>query len=183
MSRRRFRRPQPTSDQRSPEERLEALVREPNRARAQRMLGRVRQDLDARPEPGPWIVAARTLSERLIISFDALYYFAELFTECLLLEASGTDPELLRIESEMETLERAHGLREDEYWHLDDAPEEWRALSDAWDRRAREIVAAALRSCGQSDIADEHENRPEEFERRSEKGRVDVFGEDEEFDD
>lgn len=158
-------------------------MREPNRDRARRMLMRIRQDLDARPEPDAWIVAARTLSERLIISFDALYYFAEVFTECLLLEASGADPELLRIESEMETVEQAHGLREDEYWHLDDAPEEWRALSDAWDLRAREIVAAALRSCGQSDLAEEFEHRPDEFERRSEKGRVEVFGEDEEFEE
>ena len=147
------------------------------------MLIRIRQDLDAQPEPGPWIAAARTLSERLIISFDALYYFADLFTECLWLEASGADPELLRIESEMAAVERAHGLREDEYLHLDDAPEEWRALSDAWDVRAREIVAAMLRSYGQSDLAEEFEDRPDEFERRSKKGRVDVFGEDAEFDE
>ena len=181
MSRRRVRRLQLTSDQRTPEQRLEALVREPNRDRVQRMLIRIRQDLDARPEPGPWIVAARTLSDRLIISFDAFYSFAELFTECLLLEASGADREMVRLESEMAAVERAHGLRDDEYWRLDEAPETWRALSDAWDRRAHEIVAAALRAFGQSDVADDFERRPEEFERRSRKGRVDVFRDDEEF--
>ena len=148
------------------------------------MLGRIRQDLDARPEPGEWIAAARTLSDRLIISFDTLYFFAELFTECLLFEASGADPELATIESEMETVERAHGLREDEYWHVDDAPEDWLVLNDAWERRAREIVAAALRSCGQSDLAEDHERRPKEFERRSEKGRLDLWPEEaEEFED
>src|SRR6185437_5445948 len=52
-------------------------LHEPNRDRARRMLIRIRRDLDAQPEPGPWIAAARTLSERLIISFDALYYFAD----------------------------------------------------------------------------------------------------------
>jgi hypothetical protein len=128
------------------------------------MLSRIRDDLDARPDPGPWIAAARTISERLIISENAFYYFAELFTECLVFAASGSDPELLRLGSEMEEIERAHGLRDDEFWHLDDAP-------DA-------IVASHLRELGNADLADLLEHNRREFDRRTGQGRVDLWGED-----
>src|SRR5262245_18384759 len=97
--RRRRRPPPPTTDRRTPEERLEAMVREDNPDRAHRMFGRILDDLDAKPEPGPWISAARTLSERLVISDDAFYYFVEKLTECLVLEGVNSDPELVRIMS------------------------------------------------------------------------------------
>jgi len=54
--------------------RLEALCRERNAERSRRTLVRIRGDLDSKPEPGPWIAAARTLSERLIISESSLYW-------------------------------------------------------------------------------------------------------------
>jgi hypothetical protein len=177
MSRRRIGRPQSTTDSRSPEERLEALVREASPERARRMMGRILADLDANPEPGPWLAAARSLGDRLVISFDAVYYFAEKFTECLILSASGSDTDLLRIQGELQAIERAHGLTEDEYWRLDEAPDEWRALNDAWDARSYEIVGAALRAYGHSDLAEVYEREPKEFEHRSGKGQVDVWGE------
>src|SRR5438045_1162892 len=61
--RRRARRPAPTTDQRSPEARLEAMVREPNPERKHRTFARILDDLDAKPEPEPepWLDAARTL--------------------------------------------------------------------------------------------------------------------------
>jgi hypothetical protein len=144
------------------------------------MLERIRQDLDATPEPGPWIDAARTLNERLIISEDTMYYFMELFTECIVYRGSNPDVELVRIREEMIAIERAHGLREDEYWQLDDAPPEWRSLNEAWERRSNEVVASVLRELGHTDIADACELRPREFEKRSEKGRIGLWGNDEE---
>src|SRR4051794_5175966 len=153
MSRRRQRRPQPTTDTRSPEQRLEALVREPNPERARRTLARIRDDLDANPDPGPWIAGARTLSERLIISENTFYYFVELFTECLVFRASSSDPELLRLHMEMEQVERAHGLRDDEFWEVEHAPDDWKALDDAWNSRADALVVEELRELGHADIA------------------------------
>jgi hypothetical protein len=180
MSRRRNRRPSPTTDQRPPEARLEGLVREPNPERARRMLKRVRDDLDAAPEPGPWIAGARTLNERLIISDDTLYYLVELFSECLVYEGSRSDSELVRIGDEMEKIERDHGLGEDDYWRIDEAPAEWRSLNDAWERRADEIVDSRLRELGHADIADFRRQKPDEFEQRTSKGQIDLWGEDEE---
>jgi hypothetical protein len=178
MSRRRTRRPQATTDQRTPEQRLEALVREPNLERAHRMLMRIRDDLDANPEPGPWIAGARTLSERLIISENSFHYLAEILAECLMFAASSSDPVLCRIRDEIASIERAHGLREDESWHIDDGPAEWRSLNAAWDRRADEIFAADLRRFGNADLADLVERNREEFERRSVQGRIELWGED-----
>ena len=158
-------------------------MREPNRERSQRMLGRIREDLDAVPEPGPWIDAARTLSDRLIIGEDSLYYFVDLFTECLVSAALDSDPDLTRIVAEMTAMERAHGLKEGEYWHTDDAPAEWQSLDEAWERRTSEIVGSRLRELGHADLADLYEKDSAEFERRSAKGQVDLWGDDDEGED
>jgi len=147
------------------------------------MLARIRDDLDARPDAGAWIAAARTLSERLIISENAFYYFAELFTECLVLAASESDPELRRLRDEMEDIERAHGLRDDEYWHLDDAPDDWRVLNEAWDSRADAVVASHWRELGNADLADLLERSRSEFDRRTGQGRIDLWGEDDDADE
>jgi hypothetical protein len=179
MSRRRIRRPSPTTDQRSPEERLEALVREPNPDRAHRMMRRIRGDLERNPQPGPWITAARTLSERLIISEDAFYYFADMFLESIMMHASRSDPELGRLMNEIDAIERAHGLTENEAWHVNEGPPDWRALNDAWDRRADDIMVAALRENGDVDLATLREQNPDEFEARASRGYRDVWGEDE----
>lgn len=147
------------------------------------MLARIRHDLDANVDPGPWIAAARTLSERLIISENSFYYFTELFTECVVFAASKSDPELCRIRDQMDEIEQSHGLRDDEFWHIDDAPDDWRDLNLAWDRRADEIVASSLRQLGHADLATLREQNPSEFERRGTQGRIDLWGEDEELDD
>src|SRR4051812_16406616 len=112
MRRYKPRRPRPTTDIRSPNERLEALVRETNPDRKDRMLGRILDDLDARPDAGPWISAARLLSDRLIISEAAFYYLAEKFGESVIAKASVDDPELVRLSEEIDAIERAAGLRD-----------------------------------------------------------------------
>src|SRR4051812_25851454 len=113
MSRRRAsRRPTPTTDTRPPEVRLEAMVREPNPDRAMRMMRRIREGLDSKPEPAPWLAAARALWERLIINEDSWYYLVEMFAECLVYDGSKHDAELVRIRGAMDAIERAHGLAE-----------------------------------------------------------------------
>jgi hypothetical protein len=182
MSVRRKFRPQVTTDSRSPDERLESLVREPNLDRAERMIARIQDGLDDDPEPGPWIAAARTLSERLIISENAFYHLVGLFTECLIFAASGTDPELQRIRDEILAVQRAHGLRADESFYLDDAPEDWLAVNTKWDRRADAIIAARLRELGHADVATLLETDRDEFTRRAELGEAELWGDDEKLD-
>jgi len=141
-------------------------------------------DLDATPEPGAWLGAARTLNERLLISDDALYYFAELFTECLVFAAARENADMLRATDAMETIERARGLRPGDHWREGEAPDEWLALNDEWERIAGSIVVSALRDLGHPDLADDFERDRTAFEQRSERGRADLWGEiDEDFDD
>ena len=177
-----IRKPDPTTDRRTPEERLEAFVREKYADRAERMWARILDGLDLAPEPAPWISAARTLSERLIISEDAFYWFVEGFTECLVLHASETDPTLLEIREAMAQIERAHGLQEGEFWELNEAPTDWRALSDQWEERAEAIVNEALRGSGNADVAELRESNPSEYESRVTKGGEELWhhGDDEE---
>lgn len=178
MSRRRLRRPAPTTDQRPPEQRLEALVREPSRERKLRIMGRIRRDLDERPEPAPWIDAARSLRDRLVISDRIFYYFVEIFFECITFAASNMDAELVRLRDAMRAIERAHGLEEDDFWTIGEATDEWRALNDAWNRRADEIRSARLREWGHADIADFIDTHHAEFDDMGIQGHTELFGED-----
>jgi hypothetical protein len=157
------------------------MAREPSRERALRTMNRIRTDLDAHPDPAPWLAAARTLSERLIISEDSWYYLAEMFTECLVYRGSAEDPELVGLYAEMQAMERAHGLTEDEHWFIDEAPPEWRALEHAWNQRADAIVNAYLRESGHADAAELRENDRRDYEGRSAKGRTDLWGPDEDL--
>ncbi|HEY4217707.1 MAG TPA: hypothetical protein VGM67_11255 [Gemmatimonadaceae bacterium] len=183
MSVRRKHRAEPTTDRRTPDERLEALVREPNHERSLRALLRIRRDLEETPEPNPapWLSAARTLADRLIISENSLYYFAEIFTECMVFSASVADPELMRTRGEMDRVERIYGLAPGQSWPVDRAPAEWKALNDEWNARADAIVVDTLKQAGHDDLADVRANNLRDFDRRVAKGRIELFGE-EEFD-
>jgi len=159
------------------------MVREPNPDRKRRTFARILDDLDANPEPAPWLDAARTLSDRLLISEDTFYYFTEKLTECIVAAAAGADPQLLSFANEMVDIERAHGLREDEGWTIDEAPEEWRRLNETWDHRAEEIVNGTLREAGHADVAVLREKDRDEFDGRAAIGQTDLWGEDDEEED
>jgi hypothetical protein len=64
-----------------------------------------------------------------------------------------TDAELVRLTAAMKAIERSHGLADDEYFHLDDAPADWLALSNAWDRRLNIIWAGEFTTLGEPEMA------------------------------
>ncbi len=164
-------------DKRPPLIRLATLVAEPAAARSGRILWRIREELDRNPDPGPWIAAARALAAEGTISDDAVFYFVEIFLECVTAHAAVNDPEMVRLGEEMIGIERAHGLDEDEAWLVSEAPAEWHALNAAWDRRDYEIRVAMLRALGHDDIANVLEQDPREFELREAAGHQDLWGE------
>lgn len=167
-----------TDDNRPPLARLRTFVLEPARARSARMMGRIRRELDDTRDPGPWIAAARTLAAEGVISADAVYYFVEILLECITLQSTSHDGEMLRLEHEMDQLKRAHGLRDDEEWYVNEGPPEWTSLNDAWNERDREIRVSTLRTLGHGDIADLLEHDPAEFRSREASGHFDVWGAD-----
>lgn len=139
-------------------------------------MSRIREELDRTPEPGPWIAAARALAAKEAISADAVYYFVETFLDCITARAYSNDPEILRLNGEIDRVRFEYGLSEDEDWLVNEGPPEWRALTAAWDRRDDEIRVATLRALGHDDIADVLERSPDEFRLREASGHVDLWG-------
>ncbi len=167
-----------SDDKRPPLERLRTLVLEPGKERKARMMTRARNELDQTREPGPWIAAARTLHSEGVISENALYYLVEILLECITLHSMDHDPEMLRLAAGIDELKRAHGLRDDEEWYVDEGPPEWRALNDEWNERDRELRVQTLRSLGHDDLAVVLAGAPERFHDRESDGYFDVWGTD-----
>ena len=173
------RRPQATTDRRTPDERLEAFFRESSLDRRERIFDRIRDDLFASRDVTPWIRAARTLADRLIISEDAANYLGVMFADIVVLHAAQEDAELVRIDGEMGGIERANRLSANDPNIADKAPESWHVLHREWEARADAILAEALRAAGQSDVVRVMETDRKEFDRRIERGESDVWGEEE----
>lgn len=163
-------------DKRPPLERLASVAREPGKERAQRMMRRIRAELEETPEPGPWIAAARALAAQSVITENAALFLTEIFLECITFNAVHSDPEIVRLYAELDRVKREHGLSEDEDWLVHEGPPEWQELNAAWNRRDDEIRAAALRALGYGEIADLMERDPEGFEERSHAGYQDFWG-------
>jgi len=172
------RQPAATTDARPPAERLEAMVREKNDERRERMLGRIRAEIRGPSELIPWMRGARELADRLITSDDTFYYLAGLFLDSAFDGVVYVDEELVRLSQAIDDIERAHGLREDESFVLQDAPDEWTALNTQWDARMDAILADMLKGAGQTDVAALHQRDRAEFERRAEKGYADFWRDD-----
>lgn len=166
----------PIFDPRSPAARLEALVREADPARKKRIWQNIFMDLTMRMKPDGLIAAARELRDRGVITTDAYYHLAETFTLRVLDPPAPRDPELERLDGEIEAIERAHGVEQGEGL-LTEAPPEYLALNDAWNRRRNELVAAWLRARGHADVASLMESDYDEFDRRTSQGRIDVWPE------
>lgn len=82
-------------------------------------------------------------------AWHLLYWILEQMSD----QWTETDAELVRLTAAMEAVERSHGLADDEYFHLDDAPADFLALSNAWDRRLNVIWAGELTTLGEPEMA------------------------------
>lgn len=155
------------------------MFREPSAERSRRMMMRITTELEraAEPNPGPWIAAARSLHARSLITENAALYLVEMFLESITFWAMDNDPEMLRLHDEIDRVKREHGLAEDEDWYLHEGPEEWRLLTEEWDRRDYALRTAALRVLGHDDIADLLERDPDDFDHRTSLGHREFWGE------
>jgi hypothetical protein len=163
-------------DKRPPLERLASVASEPGAERSHRMMARITDELMQTPEPGPWIAAAHELAARSVITENAALYLAEKFLECITFHSIDHDPEMMRIQDEIDRVKREHGLGEDDDWYLDEGPAEWLALTQDWDRRDFEIRVAMLRALGHGEIAELLAQDADEFNRRSAVGHREFWG-------
>jgi hypothetical protein len=86
------------------------------------------------------------------------------------------DVELANMDQQLRAIERQYGLEDDEFFLPSEAPQEYERVrlqsQDAWDR----IFVRLMRRYGETEMADLFERNHDEFERRSESGRVFFHG-------
>ncbi len=87
----------------------------------------------------------------------------------------GEYSEIELISRQMRTVEREAGLREDQYWQITEAPEDYRRLSDAYDAAADKRFEATLREFELETLADLWRDDRSEYNRLREIGRRAIF--------
>ena len=107
------------------------------------------------------------------IAFCKIFLMAEWLSDDFVLK----DQTLEDISAEMSSIEKYHGLSDNEFWRSDDpdVPEEWKALNKKWAHHHDKIIAAILKQCGENEIADLFINNRESFNLRFETGRCKAF--------
>jgi len=157
------------------------MAREKYDDRRWRMLERITMDV-ATSSAVPWLSAASTLRDRLVIGEDETYFLARLFTERWLF-ASASDPELLRLADEIEAVGTAHGLRPGEAFAPGEGPDEWHRLEKAWGARDDQMMADLMRDGGLPDVAEAFLNHRATFEGRDAEGRRRLRGVDDAYEE
>ena len=76
----------------------------------------------------------------------------------------------------LEALNKAHGLAEDEFFSLDDQPDDYRALDAEYEQATDQIMVEMFQRYGEYEIADLYEKDRPEYDRRAEAGRYFFFG-------
>lgn len=101
----------------------------------------------------PWLRAARILEDTGAAAEDEVTFFIVRLSEGAAGGQSEDDPEMARLMSGIEAIKRAHGLPEDEDWHVGEGPAEWTALNQEWERALDRRWHALLVAAGEHKIA------------------------------
>ena len=123
------------------------------------------------------IAAAQILRDTGAITPDSAFYLISLFAEDGTSAVVEVDPILVDLMERIREIEEAHGLNVDEgeAWHVDEGPPDWQALTAQFDRRFDALEAALLRECGEVGMATMFEVRKDEYDHRTEEGRLEYF--------
>jgi hypothetical protein len=81
------------------------------------------------------------------------------------------DTVLSEFDDRLDAIRAAHGLAEDEDWSLADAPPEYRAVNDEYERASDELFVQVLEAHGEHAIASLYRTDRETYDRRDEAGR------------
>jgi hypothetical protein len=167
-------------------EQLEAIVYDPHSEELRKKFFGILATVD-KTGVAQWITAASDLRARGVIDADGWVYFAAMFLECLTFGDAVTDPDLVRIQREIDALDAVESWKRgddddgeawkesDTEYDVDGSPE-MRALFAAYDARAHEVMAEYLGELGYHEIAEVVERNYETFLDRSEIGANKVFG-------
>src|SRR5699024_1945774 len=87
------------------------------------------------------------------------------------------DEELNPISQKMKEIEKENGLKEDEYWPLDEGPDEWRELNNEYNRVLYQKLSKVFKEIGFEDIADLIKKDKAKYDKLYEEGRKNTFNE------
>lgn len=108
---------------------------------------------------------------------DADEEFLFMASPLLALTPSSNDhPELRRLRAEMDAIERAEGLPDDEYWPPGEGPDDYEVLRIKWDRIHKQTIADSFRAYDEAELADQYQRDPKAFYRRLVRCRVKFMG-------
>lgn len=105
-----------------------------------------------------------------------VFFLISRSVECAFSERIEKDPELMKINRQIDHRRQADGLNEDEFWPAGEAPDDIEELQAAWDGRMYEMKIAILREWGEVEMADLLSCDRDAFARREEEGRKKFFG-------
>lgn len=171
-------------------EQLEAMLRNPHSEPHRKWFFGILADIESPADVEPWLSAASDLYARGVIDEDGWVYFAAMFMESLTFGDSVTDPELVRIQREIDALDAVESWKrgddeDDEPWKQrdDDVDADgfspaMRALFAAYDARVVSITVSYLRGFGYHELADLVELDHDAFVKRSAIGASNLFDED-----
>lgn len=139
----------------------------------------VREGIGAGEDPRPWLRAVQIARDTGVLSADAAHYLFDVFVEEASARQIDRDAELQEASRLMDASRAAHGLADDEDFYVDEGPEDWQAARRRWEARFDQIRAEWFRRIGEQELAAETLFRPDEFMEATERGRLEVLGEDE----
>ena len=85
------------------------------------------------------------------------------------------EEELTPISQKMKEIEKENGLEEDEYWSLDEGPDEWRELNNEYNSVLDQKLPKVLKEFGFEDIADLIKKDKAKYDKLYEEGRKNTF--------
>jgi len=91
----------------------------------------------------------------------------------------GVYSEIDTFSSRIEAVERKHGLKEGEFWPLNEGPKEYQLLNQEYNLYYDYKMVETYREFGLDTIADLYDSNRKEFDRLHERGRRSVFHKDE----
>lgn len=137
---------------------------------ARHLVQELRSDLLDGDDPMPWCHAVLVARDAGALAPAPACYLLDIITEGAMTSITATDATLVALADQMEAIERADGLTEDECYALEEAPAEWSAVNRRWESRFVQLQAALLERAGAPEVARLCRLRPEEYQARSQAG-------------
>lgn len=123
------------------------------------------------------VAAAQLLRDSGVIDAEAAFFLIGMFAEEGVAAMLDDDPELASLSKRMQEIEASHGLGEDDFWFIPEAPMDWQLVEREWKLRFDRLQASLLRECGEAEMARMLELRPVDYQDRVAMGRGQFFPE------